>query len=353
MTVLVERGQLVQWIEEAVVAGARLAPACIEADICIRTHQRWTRGDTLRADARPQALRPTPANKLSEEERAVIIAIANEARFASLPPSQIVPRLADENVYIGSESSFYRVLNSADQLHHRGRAKAPVKRVATTHVAYMSNEVWCWDVTYLPAAIRGEYFYLHLMLDLYSRKVVGWEVHAEENGENASVLLKRSYLAESIGLSGKPLVLHADNGAPMKSSTLLTTMQNLGVMPSYSRPRVSDDNAYVESFFRTCKYRPDYPAAGFANVEDARTWVLQFVRWYNGEHRHSGIKFVTPQQRHQGDDVALLAQRCAVYAAAKQRHPQRWSGEIRNWSPVTEVWLNPERQPQQEMQQAA
>lgn len=353
MTSLAEREQLVQWVDEAVVAGARVAPACIEADLSVRTYQRWTHGDSVKADARPQAVRPMPANKLSADECAAIVAIANETRFASAPPSQIVPRLADEGVYVASESSFYRVLKAVDQLHHRGRAKAPVKRVATTHVAHAPNEVWCWDITYLPAAIRGDYFYLHLMLDLYSRKVVGWEVHAEENGDNASALLKRSCLAESIGTNCTPLVLHADNGAPMKSSTLLTTMQNLGVMPSYSRPRVSDDNAYVESFFRTCKYRPDYPAKGFASIADARTWVHQFVCWYNGEHRHSGIRFVTPQQRHQGDDVALLAHRSTVYAAAKQRHPQRWSGATRNWTPVAEVRLNPERPAQPEMKQAA
>ena len=191
------------------------------------------------------------------------------------------------------------------------------------------------------------------MLDLYSRKIVGWEIYAEESGENASALLKRSCLAECIGLHGKPLVLHADNGSPMKSATLRATMQTLGVASSYSRPRVSDDNAYVESLFRTCKYRPDYPAQGFANMDDARTWVQQFARWYNSEHRHSGIVFVTPEQRHQGADVALLKQRRQVYTAAQQRHPQRWSREIRNWTPVNEVWLNPERQPEQEMKQAA
>ena len=353
MTGLAEREQRVQWIDEAVQAGARLAPACAEADISIRSHQRWRRGVSVIADARPRAQRPTPANKLSAAERAAIIACANEARFASLPPSQIVPRLADEGVYLASESSFYRVLSSADQLRHRGRAAAPVKRVATTHVAHAPNEVWCWDITYLPAAIRGDFFYLYLMLDLYSRKMVGWEIYAEESGENASVLLQRSCLAESIGQHGKPLVLHADNGAPMKSSTLRATMQFLGVTSSYSRPRVSDDNAYVESLFRTCKYRPDYPAQGFVNIDDARTWVQQFARWYNGEHRHSGIVFVTPEQRHQGADSALLKQRHTVYAAAKQRHPPRWSGETRNWTPVNEVWLNPERPPRTEMKQAA
>ena len=353
MTTLTEREQLIQWIEEAVQAGARLAPACAEADISIRTHQRWTHHETVCADARPNAQRPTPMNKLSAEECAAIISTANAARFASLPPSQIVPRLADEGEYLASESSFYRVLHAADQLHHRGRAAAPVKRVATTHVAHAPNEVWCWDITYLPAAIRGDFFYLYLMLDLYSRKIVGWEIYAEESGENASALLKRSCLAECIGLHGKPLVLHADNGSPMKSATLRATMQTLGVASSYSRPRVSDDNAYVESLFRTCKYRPDYPAQGFANMDDARTWVQQFARWYNSEHRHSGIVFVTPEQRHQGADVALLKQRRQVYTAAQQRHPQRWSRETRNWTPVNEVWLNPERQPEQEMKQAA
>ncbi len=344
---------MVEWVADAIQAGARLEAACVEADISIRTHQRWTRNDNVCADARPHAQRPTPANKLSEDECAAIVTVANETRFASLSPSQIVPRLADEGVYLASESSFTRVLNAADQVHHRGRAKAPIKRTVTTHVAYASNQVWCWDITYLPAAIRGDYFYLYLMLDLYSRKIVGWEVYAEESGDNASVLLKRSCLAESIGLNNTPLTLHADNGAPMKSSTLLATMQSLGVMPSYSRPRVSDDNAYVESLFRTCKYRPDYPVHGFATIADARNWVLQFVRWYNGEHRHSGIKFVTPQQRHQGADVVVLEQRRRVYQAAKQQHPERWSGGIRNWTPVNEVWLNPERSPKPEMKQAA
>ena len=233
MTALPEREQLVQRIDEAVQAGARLTPACAEADISLRTHQRWTHSACVSADARPTAQRPTPANKLSEAERALIISTANEARFASLPPLQIVPRLADEGVYLASESSFYRVLHAADQLHHRGGASCPVKRTATTHVAHAPNDVWCWDITYLPAAIRGDFFYLYLMLVLYSRKIVGWEVYAEESGENASALLKRSCLAECIARQHKPLVLHADNGSPMKSATLRATMQLLGVASSY------------------------------------------------------------------------------------------------------------------------
>jgi putative transposase len=353
MTSLVEREQRVQWIREAVMAGARLTLACAEAEISIRTFARWTKNGTIASDQRPQTVRATPSNALSDEERAAIIATANEPRFASLPPSQIVPRLADEGKYLASESSFYRVLKASDQQHHRGRAKAPQKRTITTHEASAPNQVWCWDITYLPAAIRGDYFYLYMVHDLYSRKIVGWEVHETESGDHASALIKRSYLSESIAHQNKTLVLHADNGAPMKAATLLSTLQFLGVASSHSRPRVSNDNAYVEALFRTCKYRPDYPAHGFANIDSARQWVSDFVYWYNTLHRHSGIRFVTPSQRHQQHDVAVLKKRHELYEAARSRHPERWSGSTRNWAPIKSVYLNPERNKETERQQAA
>lgn len=353
MISLAEREQRITWINEARANGARLNAACAEADIDARTYQRWQCEGVVRVDGRPTALRPIPPHALSDAERAQIIATANESRFASLPPSQIVPRLADEGVYLASESTFYRVLRAADQQHHRGRARSPVKRVASTHAATQPNAVWCWDITYLPSGVRGMWFYLYLIVDLYSRKIVGWEIHDQESGEHASALLRRSCLAEAIATQSRPLVLHADNGAPMKSATLLSTLQFLGVAPSYSRPRVSDDNAYVESLFRTCKYRPNYPAQGFATIETARAWVMQFVHWYNSEHRHSGIAFVTPSERHGGRDVELLKQRTAVYTAAKQRHPQRWSGDIREWKSPDVVWLNPERELCTESKQAA
>ena len=353
MIPLAEREQRVNWINEARTGGARLDAACAEADIDVRTYQRWQRDGVLRADARPTAVRPVPSHALSAAERAQILATVNESRFASLPPSQIVPRLANDGVYLASESTFYRVLRAADQQHHRGRARSPVKRVASTHSATRPNAVWCWDITYLPSGVRGLWFYLYLIVDLYSRKIVGWEVHEQESGEHASALLRRSCLSEAVATQKMPLVLHADNGAPMKSATLLATLQFLGVAPSYSRPRVSDDNAYVESLFRTCKYRPNYPAQGFAMIDAARTWVMQFVQWYNGEHRHSGIAFVTPSERHAGRDSELLAQRTAVYAAAKHRHPQRWSGAIRKWESPEVVWLNPEREQRTESKQAA
>jgi len=195
--------------------------------------------------------------------------------------------------------------------------------------------------TYLASIVRGLFYYLYLVEDIYSRKIVGWEVHERESGELAASVIEQSVLAEHC--LREPLVLHADNGSPMKSSTLQTKLSDLGITPSHSRPRVSNDNAFPESLFRTLKYCPQWPSHGFATVEEARQWVSRFVAWYNHQHRHSGIRFVTPAQRHRGEDKEILAKRKNVYELAKQQHPERWSGRTRNWNPIGEVTLNPER----------
>lgn len=342
MTSAPDRRKAVELVNEAVAAGARKHKACAELGISERTAQRWEQDGEITADKRPTAARPRPANKLGEVERESILDTCHQPEYASLPPSQIVPRLADQGRYLGSESTFYRVLHEADEQHHRGRSRASREpKPLSTHCATAPCQVWTWDITWLPAAVKGMFFYLYVILDIYSRKIVGWEVYAEESAEHASVLVQRAVLREGCGHT--PLVLHSDNGSPMKGATLLETLHKLGITPSYSRPRVSNDNPYSEAAFRTCKYRPEYPAAGFANIEEARQWVLAFVRWYNEEHRHSGIRFVTPAQRHRGEDEAILAQRRMVYEQARARHPERWSGEIRNWDVVGEVWLNPEK----------
>ena len=319
----------------------------------MRTFQRWVRdGDeAVAADSRTTSERPTPGHKLSEAEREQILAVANSAEFASLPPSQIVPALADRGVYLASESSFYRVLKQASQQHHRGRAKKPSAREATSHCATGPNQVWSWDITWLPAAVKGQYFYWYMMLDVFSRKIVGHEVHVAESSELAALLMRRASLAE--GLAGRSLVLHSDNGSAMKGATMLATLEHLGVAASFSRPRVSNDNAYAESLFRTCKYRPDYPNKPFESLEEAQAWTQQFVRWYNHEHKHSGLKFVTPAQRHAGQAAAILADREQLYAAAKSSYPRRWSGQTRNWKLQDEVWLNPERSQAEQLKQAA
>lgn len=345
MIALEDRRSLAQDIDTAHKAGARLRLACDIAGIDVRTLQRWKAHEGLvQGDGRPQAVRATPSHALSADERAKVLNVANEPRFASVPPARIVPMLADEGVYIASESSFARVLRAAGQNARRGRAKAPrAVRPPTTHIASGPRQVWCWDMTYLPTIVMGMWFHLYLILDLYSRKIVGWEVHDSDTADHAAHLVRRTALAEGIAaLSDKP-VLHGDNGSTLKATTVLAMLNWLGVKPSYSRPRVSDDNAYAESLFRTAKYRPEFPSKGFPNLEAARSWAAQFVHWYNVDHRHSGIQYVSPSQRHEGQDQAILQARHALYLQARQKNPARWSGDTRDWSPSGAVALNPQR----------
>ncbi|MGB1270654.1 MAG: transposase, partial [Endozoicomonas sp.] len=188
------------------------------------------------------------------------------------------------------------------------------------------------------------FWYLYLILDIYSRKIVAWEIHDKESGELASALINRAVVAERC--SKQPLVLHSDNGAPMTSHTFRSKLADLGIIPSYSRPRVSNDNAFVESVFKTVKYCPQWPSQGFLSLGESREWMLAFVRFYNQEHRHSAIRFVTPEQRHEGRDQQILEHREQVYMKARQRNPLRWSGKLRNWNPIGSVTLNPEREPE-------
>ena len=340
-------------IREAQTAGCRLHCACAELDICIRTFQRWVSdGDAaVAADRRTTNIRSAPDNKLTDEEREQILVTLNSAEFASLPPSQIVPALADQGVELASESSMYRLLKQEKMQYYRGRAKKPSGRVVTSHCATAPKQVWSWDITWLPAEIKGKYYYWYMILDVFSRKIVGHEVHEAESAGLASMLIRRASLAE--GLAGRPLVLHSDNGSAMKGATMLATLENLGVAASFSRPRVSNDNPYAESLFRTCKYRPDYPNKPFASIEAAQAWIHQFVHWYNQDHKHSGLKFVTPEQRHNGTATAILEQRDQVYTEARSRNPRRWAKQTRNWKLKDEVWLNPERIQLEELKQAA
>jgi transposase InsO family protein len=337
-----DRRQAVALIDEAIAAGTRKHKACEILEITLRTYQRWTQAGDVASDRRPEAQRPEPLNKLSPEEREEILAVSNSPVFRSLPPSQIVPALADEGRYLASESSFYRVLRAAGQQHHRGRSEAPQRKVPSTHCAAGPNQVWCWDITWLPGPARGLFYYLYLILDLYSRKIVAWEIHEMETSDLAAQLVHKACLAERI--VAQPLVLHSDNASPMKGATMLETLHRLGVTSSFSRPRVSNDNAYAESLFRTCKYRPDYPVNGFHTIDEARAWVLSFTHWYNTQHKHSGLKFTTPVQRHTGEADTILAHRKRIYQEARKRHPNRWSGDFRNWALPDRVWLNPEKE---------
>jgi putative transposase len=331
---------MITLIDEACAAGARLAKACEIVALSPRTVQRWQLPEEVPVDGRKAASRNrVPPNKLSEAERAGILNTANEAKFAKLPPSQIVPKLADEGIYLASESTFYRTLREEKQLSHRGRAKAPKNKRPEAVLATEPNQLWSWDITYMSTTVKGMFFYLYLIMDVFSRKIVGWEVYAEESADYAARTLRKAYLRE--GVAGRPLILHSDNGSPMKGATMLGTMQNLGVMPSFSRPSVSNDNPYSESLFKTLKYHPGLPEKPFDTLDEARTWVAGFQHWYNEEHQHSAIKFVTPGQRHRGEDKKILNNRTLLYATAKAAMPARWSGSCRNWSRPAVVSLNP------------
>jgi len=327
-------------IEETCQAGARLSEACRVLAISARTLQRWREDGEVKADGRKAAgSQREPANKLSEHERRQILDIANEPEFAAMAPSQIVPALADRDQYIASESSFYRVLREADQLARRGKAKPPTRQRPMPLQANAPNQLWSWDITYLATTVKGVFFYLYLIMDVYSRKIVGWEVFDTESAEQAALVFRKTHLRE--GICAKSLVLHSDNGSPMKGATMLSTLQRLGVMPSFSRPSVSDDNPFSEALFKTLKYHPGFPDKPFDGLQEAREWVARFQRWYNEVHRHSGLKFVTPTQRHCGEDAAILGKRHVLYEAARARNPERWSGSTRNWEPEKIVFLNP------------
>ena len=325
-------------VGEAVRAGARQEKACELLGIDERTLQRWKRGgigDDLRAG--PKSV---PKNKLTPRERQRIVETANLPEHRDLSPKQIVPLLADQGRYIASESSFYRILRAEGQVHHRERTRPAAHSRPRELAATRPNQVWSWDITYLLSPVKGVYFYLYLALDIFSRKVVGWAVHENESAEHARELITQTCRCE--GVERDQVALHQDNGAPMKCGTFLALLQSLGVAASFSRPGVSDDNPFVEALFRTLKYRPEYPDRAFASVEAARRFIARFVHWYNTQHLHGEIRFVTPAARHVGQDTAILEQRRRVYERARALRPDRWSRGVRNWSPVDRVVLNPQ-----------
>ena len=188
--------------------------------------------------------------------------------------------------------------------------------------------------------MRGVYLYLYLIMDVWSRRIVGWRVAERESSDVAAALVTQACSDNSVDPRG--LILHSDNGSPMRGSTMTSTLQWLGIVPSFSRPHVADDNPYSEALFRTMKHTPAYPHFPFADVVPAQRWVARFVSWYNGDHRHSGIKYVTPDERHYGLEEDVLAHRRELYERARRANPQRWSGPTRNWAPVEVVVLNPE-----------
>lgn len=346
---LSDRRHLSGLIVEAVVAGARRSECCKVLEFSVRTLQRWEKDP----DVGDQRCGPNTASasQLTELERAQVIEVATSVEYRDLPPSQIVPKLADLGIYIASESSFYRILKATALDVHRLNSRPRTHKRPLAVVAMAPNKVWSWDITYLKSPIRGQYFYLYMIMDIFSRMIVGTEVYLCESAEYAAALM--SDTARRHNVSPDQLTLHSDNGGPMKGATMLATLQKLGVVPSFSRPKVSDDNPFSESLFKTLKYRPSYPDGSFANLGEARNWVERFVSWYNNEHQHSEISFVTPASKHLGLDLAILQKRKQIYEVARAKNPQRWSKNTRRWEQITEVHLNPTKETRQALQTAA
>jgi transposase InsO family protein len=323
------RSQVYDLVAETVSRGARQSSACRLLGLSARTLQRWRKPGGVR-DGRPEARR-TPANRLEEYERGRLLEVLHSPAFQGLSPRQLVPRLADQDVYLASESTLYRLLRAQ---RVPGRARG-IHRARPLHeqLASAPNQIWSWDITYLKGPERGRFLYLYLVMDVFSRRIMGWRLHTEESAERASALIRE--LCQDNAVDPKGLVLHADNGRPMRSATMLSTLRRLGIVPSFSRPGVSNDNTFVESLFHTLKGRPDYPSAGgFPSLPLARAWVTRFVDWYNSQHLHSRLGYVTPDDRYLGRDAGVLERRARLYERARAQRPERWSRPPRSWAPA-------------------
>ncbi len=336
MISLEDRRQTLILISEAVESGARKYMACDTLEISTRTLQRWEQD--CATDRRKGATKKV-ARKLSSEEEAELIDTACNKRFKDLNPHEIVPILAEEGRYIASESSFYRYLRKYGLIHHRGNGKPKSSNIKPPElVATGPNQVWSWDITWLKSDVDGIFYYTYMIKDIWKKNIVGWEIHECESVDIASDMFTR--LKAQYNLRG--VRLHSDNGNPMKGSTMIITLHNLGVVPSFSRPRVSNDNPYIESLFKTMKYTAGYPGR-FKSLEHARNWMAGFVNWYNTEHRHSAIGYITPEQRGSGKDLEIFQTRNQAIEEARNRHPERWGNRVRKWKNRDVVVLNPDR----------
>jgi transposase InsO family protein len=287
--------------------------------ISVRTIQNW-RSKGLR-DRRKGSSHPTSRLALTPEEWDALFEAATCKRFADHTPEQIVATLAQESVYIASTSSMYRVLRRRNAMAHRSESrKASVTRESTEIIVTEPNKVWAWDITWLRTPVRGIFLYAYTVIDLFDRSIVGWCIETYESDELSKLLFARITRDKKV----IPQILHADNGNPMRGMTLAVFLDSLFISRSYSRPRCSNDNAFIESWHKTLKYSVGYPKM-FENLEAARIWYADFVHWYNNSHQHSGLAYVTPMQARTGEAKKLFFERNKTILAARERNPLRWS----------------------------
>jgi putative transposase len=301
----------------------------------------YRRGKTQPATAgpnRPVIPRRSP-RRLSVEERATVLSTLNSERFADCSPAQVYASLLDEGSYLCSISTMYRILRAERQVRER---RAQLQRAPFTKpelLATAPNQVWSWDITRLLGPVKWSYFQLYVILDIFSRYVVGWLVAPRESEALAVTLLEQTCIKQQIGRD--ELIVHADRGSSMTSKSVAFLLADLGVEKTHSRPHVSNDNPYSESQFKTMKYRPEFPRR-FASIEDARLFCRSFIDWYNGVHRHSGIGLLTPEAVHHGRANAMTERRAAVLDAAFAARPDRFvSGAPQPPRLPIAAWINP------------
>lgn len=283
--------------------------------------------------------RPKPPRALSEEERQKVLDVLHSERFMDKSPAQVWATLVDEGVYLCSERSMYRILSENQEVRERRDQLRHPEYKRPELLAQGPNEVWSWDITKLRGPVKWTYFYLYVILDIFSRYVVGWMVALRQTAALAQKLIKESCMKQ--GIEPGQLTIHADLGSPMIAKSTAQLFITLGINKSHSRPYVSDDNPYSESQFKTLKYHPDFPDR-FGSQEDAVEFCRFFFGWYNTEHRHSGIGMLTPEMVHYGLAEDVIECRRKVLEAAYRAHPERFVRGVPSPPPLPEaVWINP------------
>ena len=309
----------------------RQGTICSGIGIGIRTLQNWRKEGLL--DKRKGALKAVH-NKFSETEERKIQEKACSYKYKDKTPGEIVAELAEAGEYIGSTSSIYRVFKRSNLVILNRRQRRRSKAVLAEIKAKKSDEQWSWDISYLKTTVRGKYYYLYLFTDIWDRYIVGWEIHEEESGELAKELFRK--ISERLNVKG--IKLHSDNGSPMRSTTFRAVLEKLEVIQTFSRPSVSNDNAFSESLFSTLKRKAGYPKK-FNTLEEAREWMAKFVDWYNNEHMHTRLNYITPAARRNGKYLEIFKKRNETFENARSAHPERWSGKIKVWEIEQEVFL--------------
>ena len=313
-----DKQDILDFIDFYVVLGiVQQKTLCKYLGISVRTIQRWRKNGTT--DKRKGSERKIP-RKLSPEERLKIYQELCSAEYKDMNPHEIYNSLLDKGIYLASSRTFYRILHEYKSIYHRTEDRKGNSKYKPDELkATAPNQVWMWDITWLKTDVRGIYYYAYVIEDLYDRSIVGWMIFDNESDAHAAELFEATCIKENC----HPDYVHSDNGEPMKGITLCAFYYRLGIIPSFSRPRVSDDNPYIESFFKTTKYKAGYPKC-FHSLKESRDWFSNFIDWYNNEHRHSSLQYVTPMEKRKGKHFAIFKNRNSVLEKAKAEHSERW-----------------------------